>query len=370
MGQISRYLLTLIITFVPWIADAQIVIGQITGVTGPIAASTKEALTGTNLYLNSVNAKGGIFGEKIELVVMDDKFDPKLSAPNAEILIRQKNVLALFMNRGTEHVEAVLPLMAQYGVPLIAPTSGAMQLRKPFNKLIYNLRASHQHEAQKVIAHLKLIGVTRIALVYVDDNFGNDILEGAQKGFTEHGIKPVASIKVPRDKVDIASIVAEIAKSDAQSVLWVGAAAIVSSGVKALRAAGSGVQVLTLSNNASSGFIKQLEDQAHGVIVAQVFPSERSFAYGVIREAQEAAKKANIESLSPIAMEGFIGAKLLVEALRRTGPHPTREGLVKSLNSLRKFDLGGLEINYSPDDHNGLDYVELSIIGTDGKFKR
>lgn len=370
MGQSSRRIVMLALVFAPLLANAEILIGQITGITGPIAASTKEALVGANLYLNSINAKGGVFGEKIELLVMDDKFDPKLSAPNAEVLIREKNVLALFMNRGTEHVEAVLPLMAQYGVPLIAPTSGATQLRKPLNKLIFNLRASHQHEAQKIIAHLKLIGVTRIAMVYVDDNFGNDILEGAQKAFGEQGIKPVASIKVPRDKVDIDGIVAEINKSNAQSVLWVGAAAIVSSGVKALRAAGSGVQVLTLSNNASSGFIKMLGDQAQGVVVAQVFPSERSFAFSVIREAQDAAKKANLESLSPIAMEGFFGAKLLVEALRRAGPHPTREALVKALNGLKRFDLGGLEINYSPDDHNGLDYVELSIIGADGKFKR
>ena len=370
MGHLTRWFIAVALANLPLIGNAEILIGQITGVTGPIAASSKEALAGTHLYLNGINAKGGLFGEKIELLVMDDKFDPKLSAPAAETLIREKNVLALFMNRGTEHVEAALPLMAQYGVPLIAPTSGATQLRKPVNKLIFNLRASHQHEAQKIIAHLKLIGVTRIALVYVDDNFGNDILEGAQKGFTEHGIKPVASIKVPRDKVDLAGIVTEIAKSDAQSVVWVGAAAIVSSGVKALRAAGSGVQVLTLSNNASSGFIKMLGDQAQGVVVAQVFPSERSFAYSVIREAQDAAKKAGIESLSPIAMEGFIGAKLLVEALRRAGPRPTRESLVKSLNSMRRFDLGGLEINYSADDHSGLDYVELSIIGADGKFKR
>lgn len=352
-------------------AQAQIYIGQIAGFTGAIAASSKEALAGSKLYLDSVNAKGGVHGEKIELITMDDKFDPKLSAPAAETLIKQKNVLALFMNRGTEHVEVILPLMAQYGVPLIAPTSGAMVLRKPFNKLIYNLRASHQREAEKAIAHLKVVGVTRITVVYVDDSFGNDILEGAKHGFEIAKLTPVAIIKADRAKPDLKAIVDAVIKSNPQTVVWIGATAVVANGIKALRAAGSSMQVITMSNNASGGFIKLLGAQARGVIVTQVFPSERAVAYGVIREAQELAKAAGqTDLLSPIFLEGYCGAKLLVEALRRAGPKPTRQSLVKALDNLKRYDMGGLEINYTPDSHNGMDFVELSIIGSEGKFLR
>lgn len=350
---------------------ADILIGQITGLTGPIAASSKESLAGAKLYLDAINSKGGVHGEKIELIVMDDKFDPKLSAPHAETLIKQKNVLALFMNRGTEHIEVILPTMVQHGVPLIAPTSGAMMLRKPVHKLIFNLRATHQREAEKIIAHLKLVGVTNIAVVYVADPFGLDIMEGVNRGFATQNLKPTTVIKVDRqDPSVVPGIVEQIVKANPQSVVWIGASAVVSTGVKALRAAGSGTQILTLSNNASAGFIKLLEDQAQGVIVAQVFPSERSLAYGVIREAQDMAKAANVSELSPIFLEGYIGAKLLVEALRRTGPQPTRAGLAKTLDQMRRYDLGGLELSYSPDDHTGLDYVELSIIGANGKFRR
>ncbi len=349
---------------------AELLIGQITGLTGPIATSSKEALAGSRLYIDHVNSKGGVHGEKIELLVLDDKFDPKLSAEKADELIKQKNVLALFMNRGTAHIEVIMPLMAQYGVPLIAPTSGAMVLRQPFNKLIFSLRASHQREAEKAIAHLKLVGVTQIAVVYVDDSFGTDILEGARNGFKAQQLTPAAIIKADRANPDLKGIVDAVIKSNAQTVLWIGATAVVSAGVKALRAAGSGIQVATMSNNASAGFIKLLGKDAQGVIVAQVFPSERALSYGVIREAQAMAKAAGLTDLSPIFLEGFTGAKLLVEGLRRAGPKPTRPGLVKALESMRPYDLGGLIINYGPDDHNGLDFVELSIIGSDGKFKR
>jgi ABC-type branched-subunit amino acid transport system substrate-binding protein len=351
-------------------AHAQLLIGQTVGVTGPIATSAKDAAAGAKLYFDSVNAKGGVYGEKIELIVMDDKFDPKLTLENSRILIEQKKVLALFMNRGTPHTEIIMPLLAQYSVALIAPGSGAMVVRRPVNKYIFNIRASHQREAEKAIAQLKTTGITRIAMVYVDDSFGTDILEGAQRGFEQEQLKPVAIIKADRAKPDLARIVADINKASPQSILWVGASAVVADGIKTLRATGSKAQVLTFSNNASSGFIKLLGDSARGVIVAQVFPSERNVSYSMIREAQEIAKASGQADLSPIVLEGYAGAKVMVEALRRAGPKPSRQAIVKALDSFRKYDLGGLELTYTPDNHSGLDYVELSIIGADGSFKR
>ncbi len=139
---------------------------------------------------------------------------------------------------------------------------------------------------------------------------------------------------------------------------------------KALRLAGSSAQVVTLSNNASEGFIKLLGEQARGVIVTQVFPNERSVTYRLIKEAQELAKARGLPGVSPAMMEGFAAAKVLVEGLRRAGPKPTPAGLRDALEGLHKFDLGGLEVSYSPTDHSGLDFADLSIIGSDGKFRR
>ena len=74
--------------------------------------------------------------------------------------------------------------------------------------------------------------------------------------------------------------------------------------------------------------------------------------------------------MSPAMLEGFAAAKVLVEGLRRAGVNPNREKLQKALEGIRKLDIGGLEVSYSPEDHTGLDFADLSIIGTDGKFKR
>jgi branched-chain amino acid transport system substrate-binding protein len=353
----------------PTWAMAQLVIGQTAGFSGTVAAGVGETTAGAKLWIDSVNGKGGVNGQKIELVSMDDKFDPKIAAANAKVLLEEKNVLALFLVRGTPHTEAINPLLEQNGAALIAPSTGAMVLHQPAKKYIFNVRATYQREAEKAVTHLHTLGITRIAVIYADDSFGTDGLEGARKGFQKAGFEPVTVIKSDRIKPNYGEIIPAVVGKDAQAIMWIGSGNAVADGVKALRVAKSAAQVVTLSNNASGGFVKSLGADARGVIVTQVFPYERSYAYAFIKEAMALGKEKNLE-LSPAMLEGFAAAKVLVEALRRAGPAPTRAKIVAALEGMRKFDIGGLEITYGPDDHTGLDFADLSIIGIDGKFKR
>jgi len=349
---------------------AQIVVGETVGVTGPVAATVKEAVAGARLYIDSINDKGGIKGEKIELVTLDDRFDVKQAAENARILIEEKNVVALFMNRGTPHTQAIMPLLDKHGIALVAPSTGAMLLHQPVNRYIFNVRSTYQREAEKAIDHLHTLGIARIAVVHVDDSFGADGLEGAKKGFAKAEIGPVAVVKADRDKPDYTKIVPPIVAANAQAVIWIGSGTAVSEGVKALRAAGSAAQVVTLSNNASDGFIKSLGSASRGVIVTQVFPYERSYNYPFVQEAIALARAKGGAEVSPAMLEGFAAAKVLVEALRRASPKPTREKVIAALEHMNRFDLGGLEVGYSATDHTGLDFADLSIIGQDGRFRR
>ncbi len=351
-------------------ANAQLLIGQTAGFTGQVAAGVKETSDGAKLYLDSVNAKGGVNGQKIEVVALDDKFDPKLAADNARKLIEDNNVLALFLNRGTPHTEAIIPLLDKHAVPLVAPSTGAMVLHQPVRKYVFNVRATYQREAEKAMTHLASMGISRIGVVYADDSFGVDGLAGAQKGLVAAKITPVLQEKFDRAKPEFTPIAAKLAKADAQAVLIIASGSAVVDANNAIRAAGSAAQIVTLSNNASTGFIKSLGANARGVIVTQVYPNERAVTYPMVKEAQELARAKGLGDISPAMLEGFAAAKVLVEGLKRAGPKPTREKVQVALESLRKFDLGGLEITYGPDDHTGLEFADLSIIGTDGKFRR
>ena len=106
------------------------------------------------------------------------------------------------------------------------------------------------------------------------------------------------------------------------------------------------------------------------MLVTQVFPPDNSAAFSLIREAQKLARIKGLADISPATLEGFAAAKVLVEGLRRAGPKPTRDKLQAALENLHKFDIGGLDVSYAPDDHTGLDFADLAIIGNNGKFKR
>jgi ABC-type branched-subunit amino acid transport system substrate-binding protein len=162
--------------------------------------------------------------------------------------------------------------------------------------------------------------------------------------------------------------VQKLISTDAQSVMIIGSGTAVSSGIRAAKAAGVRAQFVTLSNNASGGFIQQLGADAHGVIVTQVLP--RTFTYAFVKEATDMAKARQVTDVSPAMLEGFATAKVLVEALRRSVGKPTRASLQAALEGMQKYDLGGLEIGFSPTDHTGLDFADLSVIGANGKFLR
>ena len=351
---------------------AQIRIGQTAGHSGAVAATVKEATDGARLYFNAVNARGGVGGQKLELVSLDDKFEVPLAVANARALIDQ-GVITLFLTRGTPHNQGIMPLLTESGVPLVGPSTGAMVLHEPVHPWLFNVRATYQREADRAIRHLQRLGVQRIALIQVQDSFGDDAAQGALKGFAT-GTHPVAHEKYDRSKPDFAPIMPKVVASDPQAVMFIGSGTAVVDGMKALRATGSRAQMLTLSNNASGGFVKALGDLAKGVVVSQVFPPERALGVPMVKEAHDLARAAGktAPEVSPAMLEGFAAAKVLVEGLRRAAAAKdlSRAGLRKALDGMARYELGGLELSFSATDHTGLEYADLSIIGADGRFRR
>jgi branched-chain amino acid transport system substrate-binding protein len=349
------------------IAHSQIRIGQTSSFTGPVAAGVKEGTDGAKLYINAVNAAGGVNGQKIELIALDDKFDAKLAAENAQKLIDQ-GVVALFFNRGTPQSQAIMPVLTKNSVPLIAPSTGAMVLHQPVHPWVFNVRATYQREAEHAVSHLSTIGLKRVVLLQSNDSFGDDGAIGALKGFAQANLRPLLHIKYDRAKPDFAPVAPQIAAADAQAVVFIGAGTQLVEGVAAIRKAGSRAQIVTLSNNASSGFIKALGEHARGTVVAQVFPFERSLNSRLVKEMLE--KLDGKTEPTPAMLEGFAAAKVLVEALKRAGKNPTPASIKTALETFKRVDIGGLEISFSATDHTGLDYADLSIISADGRFKR
>lgn len=359
----------------PMAASAQIRIGQTAGFTGPASSSVEEVKMGATLYIDHVNRDGGIAGKRIELVSLDDETQAAKSADNARRLAADPKVLALFLNRGTPQTRAIMPVLTEYQIPLIAPSTGAMSLHQPVNPWIFNVRTTYQREAENIVRHLGLTGLEKVGVLYVDDVFGLDAVEGARRVFTDAGKPPAFMLPISRDNPDYNAVVPIITEAKPMGILIVGSAQSVATGMRLIRQAGSKARLATLSNNATIGFVRELGTDAAGVIVSQVFPSERSVAAPLVAELLRLSQKKKMESVSPAMVEGFAAAKVLVMGLKRAAADSknkdiTRTGLKQALESLNKVDLGGMDLGYSPTDHSGLDFVDLSIISADGHFRR
>lgn len=351
------------------VTDNSIILGETIGVTGIIAGPVKEMIEGAQAYFASVNKQGGVHGRKIEVRVMDDKFDPATAAANAETLIKKEHVFALFQNRGTPHTEAILPILAASRVPLIAPSTGAAIFHTPVNHWVFHIRAKYQDEVAKGVEHFATVGLSAIGLLHVDDSFGRDGLEGFNKAMAARQLTPVITTKFDRVKPDYEATAAQVIKANPSALIIVSSAKNTIEVIKAIRRQGGKMQIMTLSNNSSQAFVKELGAAGVGVVVSQITPAPDLLST-MLGQEFKAAAKANSATVSYAAMEGFVNAKVLVEGLRRAGRNLTRESFIHAMESMQRTDFGGLMVTYGPEDHSGSEFVELTMIGRDGRFVR
>lgn len=406
-------------------ANAQpIVIAQTAAFTGGPASSVIEMTAGARLVIDAQNALGGINGQRIELVSVDDGFDSGRAAANATDLIAKHNPVALFLTRGTPTAEAMLPILAKNKIPLIGPSTGAMSLRKPVQPYVFNVRSSYQGEAKKAVEQLCGMGFNRIGIIFVDDSFGRDAMSGVNEGFQKCDARPVFVEKFGRDEKDFAGIIKRASDVGPPALLVIAATGPTVAILRGLEASKQGAYVATLSTNASDGFLKSIGEptpsplvdevpksdgsafapalkqttKSISVIVAQVFPSERATAIPLVREVaallaasrrapgiQTALKGpdalvskllAGDARLSPSMLEGAASAKVLIAGLKRCVGAPTPAKLITALETGGKIDIGwpAYPIQYSPSEHSGVEYSDLSIASKDAegvwKFRR
>lgn len=349
----------------------KLLIGQTVAVTGPPSGAVAEMLAGARIIIDKVNAAGGVRGQQVEILTLDDGADPERAYENTKTLVQEKKVLAMLLSSGTPTTERILPLLANANAPLIGPSSGAQSLRQPVVRTVFNVRVAYRNEAKRVVEQLLSMGHKDIAIVKVNDNFGGDSLAGAVEAITEAGLKPVLVQTLDPQEPEVGAAIAEIVDAKPHAVFVAASTGPTASIIKGLRSRGDKSSIATMSINASNEFVDMLGEAARGVMVAQVMPNERGSSAPLVLEVREGAHAQKMK-VSAAMLEGATSAKLLVEALRRTKGPLTRQSLLHALESTQGFDLGwGTNaLRYTPDDHEGMTRTELAVIGSDGQFIR
>jgi ABC-type branched-subunit amino acid transport system substrate-binding protein len=152
-----------------------------------------------------VNENGGVNGRKIELRAKDDAYDPNLTVQNTHEMLDKEHVLALFGYVGTSTTLAALPVVTAAQVPFFAPVTGADALREPFNRYVFNTRASYHDEAEYIIDQLSITGIKNVAVFYQNDAYGKAGLDAMVKANEKRGQKVSATAMVERHSTDVAA---------------------------------------------------------------------------------------------------------------------------------------------------------------------
>ena len=165
----------------PGVSDKEILIGQSAALSGPAKELGTEMRSGAQLYFDQVNAGGGVNGRKIRMISLDDGYEPERAAANTRKLIEEEKVLALFGYVGTPTSLAALPVFTEAKVPFVGAFTGAQALREPFNRYVFNVRASYFDETEKIVEQLSTTALKRIAVFYQNDAYGKAGLAGVER---------------------------------------------------------------------------------------------------------------------------------------------------------------------------------------------
>jgi branched-chain amino acid transport system substrate-binding protein len=356
-------------------AREDLVIGQVSPLTGTIAGTGSEYVAGGAAYFAHVNDTGGIHGRKIRVVVKDDSYKPEQTLGLTRQLLTEDKPLALFGFVGTANVLALgkNKVLEEAGIALLAPYTGAQDLREPMNPYIFHIRASYTDETASMVEHLNTIGVHRIAVMYQDDPFGKSGLTGAEAAMQKLGLKLVAKGGYDRTKPEeVDAAVAAIAPASPDAIIMVSVNRASAAFIKKMRAKGSKARLFSISVVNFKELLKNAgEDNARGIGISQVMPYPYSSKVPVAREFQTLMAKYQPDKVvSYASMESFIAAKILVEAIRRSGPEPTRQKILSQLEKLDNYDVGGFRVTFSPTSRTGSKFVEVTVIGQDGRLLR
>ncbi|HSD43413.1 MAG TPA: ABC transporter substrate-binding protein [Burkholderiales bacterium] len=346
-----------------------ILIGQSVPLSGSNKDLGEDIREGALAYLKKVNdAGGGVNGRKIELVSLDDANDTKRSETNTKTLIDQ-GVLALFGYGSATLSRPAMPHVEAARITFMAPFTGADPMRV-FNRFVYNHRASYADEMEKVVDHYTTFGIKRFAIVHYDDAIGKANFGAVERALKARNLSVVAVASLQRTQADIFKDVAKVMQANPDVVITTTLYKHAADFVKLSRKQGSGAQFISNSFPGSTALAAALGADGLGVAMTQVVPTVTKRSIPIVKEYQEAVEKMKgKKDYSFQALEAYIAMRVLVEGIRRAGPQPTREKLLQAMDTLQNFDLGGYVVNFTPNNHNGSNYVGLTILGRDLAFK-
>ncbi len=375
---LARLLVSLAFGFAlltPCTQASELVLAQVAPLSGPLAPTGLAYRAGINLYIASVNANGGIHGNSLKLVSVDDEYKTEQTVALARNVIREAKPIALTGVVGTGNVGALIneKILDEAGIPLIGVRTGASSLVKSSNPWLFVTRASYADEIAKILELYSMTGNSRFAVLYQNDSFGQDGLSNAERLITQFKGQLVAKASYEKNTTDVANAVKVINAASPQAVIMISNTAASAEFVKQMRAAGNVSQLTTLSTTDGPQVAAKIgAELAKGLAITQVVPAPTALSVPLSKEIQAAYKRfPNPDiALNHTMMEGYLAAKIIGEGLRKAGANPSRKQLQEAMKTIKNQDFGGLNVNFSGANQAGVQFVDITILNKEGKLLR
>ncbi|MFT4194790.1 ABC transporter substrate-binding protein [Ottowia sp.] len=339
-------------------------IGTTFDASGVEKANGGGMFVGSSACFKALNKAGGIHGSTIELVQKDDQFKPDLAKANALAFEADPSILAILHPLGTRQVAEVSAAVP--GMAVVGPNTGTVALRRKNSPNTFWTRANYDQEIERLVRQAASVGQTRIGLVHSNDPLGQSMLAGFKAAMEHLKVEPAVIATTPSTtSLEVEPAAKAIAAANPQIVI-VGLAGTAAAFIGALRAAGGHSTIYGVS--ISAGSIFGMGPKAHGVGFALIVPSPFATRSAVARRYQADMAAAGSDAYSLAGMEGYIGASVLAEGLRRAGPGASRAALMAALERIEDYDLGGIRFTFGRAQREGTHFVDIGVIGPNGRL--
>ncbi len=351
------------------VTDNEILIGSSLALAGHAGYLGTQMLQGAMSYIRHINDSGGILDRKINLIALDDSYDPTQCLYNTQQLILEKQVFALFSYVGTPTTVRIIPLINEAKIPLVGMFTGANRLRQPVNRYLINVRASYYQETQAAVDLIvKEKNNDKVAVFYQYDEYGFDGLRGTEIALKKHGLVPVSKGSYIRGTLNVEAGFQKIMQSNAQAIVMIGTYDPCAKFIHLARARGYNPIFHNVSFVGSKELARRLGPAGEGVIVTQVVPPPHSNVETEplpgVKQYSSLLKQYYPDSKpSFVGLEGYLNARILAEGIKRSGKNITREKFIQAIESINHYDLGIQNLlSFGRNDYQGLDNVYYTII--------
>ena len=348
-------------------AQAPIRIGAFLSVTGPAAFLGDPEQKTLELYVERLNAAGGVLGRKLELVAYDSGGDAEKARAFAKRLIEQDKVDVIVGGSTTGETMAVVPLAEAAGMPFIS-LAGAVVIVEPVKKWVFKTPHTDRMACDKIFVDMKARGVAKAALISGSGGFDKSMRAQCLGVAKNHGIDIVADETYGAGDTDMTAQLTKIKNATGvQAVLNAGfgqGPAIVTKNYKQL---GIGVPLYQSHGVASKQYIQLAGDAAEGVrlpaaalLVAEALPDSDP-QKKVVLEYKRAYEERFKQDVSTFGGHAYDGLMLAVDAMKKAGG--TDKAKVRdALESIRGYLGTAGVVNMSPQDHMGLDLTAFRML--------